>query len=785
MAERPCDSRRLMLASLAWACILAPVAEGAEATPAVASPKAASYRDHVRPLLAKYCNECHAGPKAKGGLDFDRYAGEESIGGARKVWDRVKDYIESGEMPPEDKPAPSEAEVDLLSRWIGSRLEATQCGDELDPGRVTIRRLNRAEYNNTIRDLFGLDFRPADDFPSDDVGYGFDNIGDVLTLPPILFEKYLDAAEQIADRAIRLPGEPDGTLKAWKAEELDPSAGGQPIEGRGRRLGTDGSIAVPFAFPTKGEYTVRVRAFGEQAGDQPVRMAIEIDGKRGPRIDVKAVEGDPKWYEGRGRMAAPGLADIAIVFLNDYWKPNADGRGGQDRNLVVERIELLPPRGVQVGSRQRLVTRTPAGPSEVDARARETLAPFARRAYRRPVRPEELDRLAQLVKLATDDGDSFEAGIRLAVQAVLVSPHFLFRVEIEPKRKDGEVRSPLGAFEMASRLSYFLWSSMPDDALLSAAEDKSILRPEGLEVQVARMLKDPKAAAFVENFAGQWLQLRNLRTVFPDWKRFPEWKENLREAMQRETELFFTEIVREDRSILDFLDADYTYLNGRLADHYGIPNIKGDEFRRVTLPKGRRGGVLTQASILTITSNPTRTSPVKRGKWILDQILGEPPAPPPPDTPELEEGRRAERSAPLRQRLEAHRANPSCATCHNRMDPLGFGFENFDPIGRWRDKDGTFAIDASGTLPSGQSFNGPDELKAILVGTKADDFSRCLTEKLLTYAIGRGVEPADDCVVDRIAASMPSHGYRFGHMISEIVKSEPFRERSVRGENRP
>jgi hypothetical protein len=583
--------------------------------------------------------------------------------GNRKIWSKVRENVEGGLMPPEGRAQPSRGEVEAVSRWIESELAKADRGRTADPGRVTIRRLNRSEYNNTIRDLVGLEVRPADSFPSDDVGYGFDNIGDVLSIPPILMEKYLAAAESIAEQAIVVGGRPRAPVK--------------------------GPIGGPINKP-----------------------------------------GDP-----------------------------------------------LPE------SHRRIVFKTPNKPEEFPGCAAAVMQKFASRAYRRPVTGGELAKLLRFVDLARENGDSFERGIQLAVQATLVSPQFLFRVELNRGKKrpgsgkpDAEVGAvPLNDFEVASRLSYFLWSSMPDDELFNLALAGKLLTTDNLALQTRRMLRDSKAQAIVENFAGQWLQLRNLLTANPDREQFPAFDGPLRLAMQQESELFFSSVMREDRSILDFLDCDYTFLNERLARHYGVPGVVGDTFRRVKLEGRQRGGLITQASILTVTSNPTRTSPVKRGKWVLEQILGTPPPPPPANVPQLAEDRQA-LTGTLRQRMEQHRSNPNCAGCHSRLDPPGFGLENYDAVGAWRDKEGAHAIDASGKLPSGESFRGPAELKTILRSHQRE-FTCCLTQKLLIYALGRGLEDHDAGTVERIAAAVAAGDYKFNRLVLEIVKSDPFLKR--------
>lgn len=599
------------------------------------------FSELVRPVLSQYCIKCHGEKKPKAGVNLAALTESESAWKKRKIWGRVRESLEGSLMPPDGHPRPNPEQVEALLEWIEVTDEEIDCVKTVDPGRVTMRRLNRSEYRNTIRDLTGVDFEAAEDFPSDDVGYGFDNIGDVLTLPPILLEKYLDAAGAIAAEAV----------------------------------------------------------------------AADAGGARPPKILI----------------------------------------------------------------------RRPKSESEIQDCAREILNRFARRAYRRPVTGGEEAQLLRLFNLALENGDGFEQGIQLAVQAALVSPNFLFRVELVGsgrRRSKGSKSAPMipvGEYELASRLSYFLWSSMPDDLLFALAQEGELSCPDVLEVQVRRMREDPKAHAFVENFAGQWLQLRNLKIASPDHGRFPDFDEPLRQAMIRETESFFASVMNGDRSLNDFLDADYTFVNERLARHYGIDGVKGDEFRRVALPNDRRGGLLGQAAILTVTSNPTRTSPVKRGKWIMEQILGTPPPPPPPDVPELDSDSKA-LTGSLRQRMEQHRANPSCASCHSRMDPLGFSLENYDAIGAWRDRDGEFPIDPSGTLPGGQSFKNAKDLKAILK-TKNSDFARCLTEKLLTYALGRGLEEYDECAVDTILKGVKADQNRLSRLILEIVLSDPFRMR--------
>jgi hypothetical protein len=557
-------------------------------------------------------------------------------------------------MPPPGRPRLTSEEYEAITAWLDERLARSTSVPER--GRVTLRRLNRTEYNNTIRDLVGIDLRPADAFPADDIGYGFDNIGDVLSLPPLLMEKYLAASAAVVDAAFR---------------------------------------------------------------DEAVRQ----------------------------RFLHPPPDNGYLLAWRDVTYPT---REPVQKQLILSAADIPPADPL---ARQR-------------DHAYEVLRAFADQAYRRPVRHEELLRLLHFVEASQQQGEGYEQGLRTAMRAILVSPHFLFRVE-----SGGGTR--LNDFELATRLSYFLWSSMPDEELFQAAARKTLRRPGGLSGQVRRMLRDPRSRALAENFAGQWLQTRGLKDIAPDPEVFPDFDEPLRAAMLAETELFFDAVVREDRSILDFLDADFTFVNERLARHYGIAGVHGNEPVRVSLAGTGRAGVLTQGSVLAVTSNPTRTSPVKRGKWMLENILGTAPPPPPPGAGDLREDTQPLRPTSLRQRLEKHRADARCASCHQHMDPLGFGLENFDAIGAWRDRDGEAGIDASGTLPGGQSFRSPAELRALLK-SRPDAFARCLAEKLLTYALGRGIEPQDRRLVDAVVRRAARKDYRFSALVLAIVHSEPF-----------
>jgi hypothetical protein len=766
---------------LRWAILIVLFSLGWEESRAAARPESAgkrgvNYQNEIKPLLTKYCYTCH-GEKKKGDLDLRIYADEAAAKRDRTEFEKVLHNLQANEMPPENKPQPTAAERKLMADWVEAEVLGCDCKHP-DPGRVTIRRLNRTEYNNTIRDLVGIAFQPADDFPDDDVGYGFDNIGDVLSLSPMLMEKYLAAAEKVLDLAIMTGPVTNGPVKRFDAAEMKCTSVGEKQEDGARMLATEGEVYAHFQFPKAGEYALRVRAAGQQAGPEPVRLEFRLAKQPVKVVEVKALEDEPQLYEARLQVQ-PGEQRVAVAFVNDYYDEKNPDPEKRDRNAIVHYLEIVGPLEQQQvpESHRRIFFREPA-PQTTNAVAREIIASFARRAYRRPVTARELDRLAGFVQLAGRDGENFQTGIKLALEAVLVSPNFLFRGELQPEPDNPRSVHQVDEYALASRLSYFLWSSMPDEELFALAGQGKL--QANLEKQVKRMLKDPKAHALVENFADQWLQIRNLAGITRDAETFPAFNEELRAAMGRETELFFEYVMQQDRSIFEFIDADYTFLNERLARHYGLAGVTGDEFRRVDLKGNQRGGLLTQASILTVTSTATRTSPVKRGKWVLENLLAAPPAPPPPDVPALKEGKAARQAGTLRQQMEQHRANPSCAACHARMDPIGFGLENYDAIGAWRTKEGDFQVDSSGQLAGGEEFHGAADLKTILLKEKKEAFVRCLSEKMLTYALGRGLEYYDKCALDEISREVARNKYRFSSVVLGVVRSTPFQHR--RGE---
>ena len=730
------------------------------------APTAGSFAKDVAPLINKNCISCHQGKSAPAGLNLTKFKTEAAVKADLATWERVSRAIGSGSMPPSGMPKPTQDQRKKAVEWI-ERAIAADC-QLADPGKVTIRRLNREEYNNTIRDLIGLDLKPAEDFPSDDVGYGFDNIGDVLSISPLLMEKYLEAAERVAAKAIRLPG---SKVSIYQAEEF--------FNGNGEfaNLNSRATIRIEHVFQP-GAYRIKIRAYEDHAGSDNARMLVAIGAQRLDELQVSARRANPVVYELPFR-ATSGKQAIEVTFTNDFYQPQ-NPAGNRDRNLHVDYVEVLGPIGgseMLPESHRRIIPGVPPEGKEREY-ARKLLAKFASRAYRRPVTNEEADRLVAIYDLARKYKEPFERGIQLGVQAALVSPNFLFRAEIDPKSNPTASRA-LNGYELASRLSYFLWSSMPDDRLLMFAADGSLANPAILSEEVRRMLKNAKAKALADNFAEQWLTLRKLSIIQPDPARFPDFTPALKSAMETETKLFFSAVVEHDRSVLDFIEGKFSYLNGPLARHYGIPNVSGNEFRKVALSDPARAGILTHGSVLTVTSNPTRTSPTKRGKWILEQILGTPPPPPPPGVDVLAGDSKDISATTLREKMELHRTKPECASCHSKMDPLGFGLEQFDAVGSFRGAEDGKLIDASGVLPDGRKFTGPAQLRSLLMQDK-ELFVKALSEKLLTYALGRGLSFSDKCFVDEVALATQKKGYKFSAMVEAIVNSEPFRMRRVK-----
>lgn len=735
------------------------------------------FQTQIQPILTQYCYACHGNGKKKGDLTLDRFTNLDLVLSDKKAWNSVSDMLEQHAMPPDNKPQPTEDQIKLVLDFVDQAVNQIDCTGPRDPGFVAIHRLNRTEYNNTIRDLVGITFEPAEDFPADDSGYGFDNIADVLTMSPLLAEKYLSATEEIFDKAITDFTIPKSTVVKIAGNQMNTEVG-SPAKGNAWNLQTNGQITKRHDFK-EGEYEIRVHAWQEAFGDEPAKMTIKIDNKPIKTFEVPALIARPGVYTIRQNFTA-GNHKIATAYINnlvDTKNPDPKKRG--DRNLIVDRVEIEGPINAKAPkaseSHKRLFFVNPGPGLTEPAAARQLISEFAYRAFRRPVPPDEINRLMQLYTQARTSGEPFEQSVKVAFMATLVSPQFLFRIEKDPKSAPGAVH-PLDDFELASRLSYFLWSSMPDDQLLLLASQGKLHQPAVQRAQIKRMLADPKSSQFVQNFTGQWLELRNLENHTVDRDRFPEFNDQLREAMKGETETFFANLIKTDGSVLDLLEGNYTFVNERLARLYGIKGIKGEQFQRVSLAGTHRGGVMTMASVLTLTAMPTRTSPVKRGVFVLQNILGTPPPPPPPDVPSLADRPRDEANAPLRERLAKHRANPNCAVCHMRMDGIGFALENFGPIGVWRDKEGKFPIDSNGELAGGHKISGPDGLRELLDNRKLD-FLRCLTEKMLTYALGRGIEKQDRCTVRDICLAVSKNDYKFSSLIDNIIMSDAFQKR--------
>jgi len=734
----------------------------------------------VQATAGQYCQLCHNDKAKTAGFSLDS-ARTAEVGANVATWEKVLHKFRSGEMPPPGLPKPDGAGRTAFINALETELDHAAVAHP-NPGAPLIHRLNRAEYNNAVRDLLALDIDHSAGLPPDDSGYGFDNIGDVLSISPLHIEKYMSAGRRAARLAV-------GTVKASPAlERFNAPRGNQVFDEL--PLTERSGLVVRRYFPLKAEYSILVRVRGNPAPSTPMpKLDVRVDGRRLKLFDaaVDAAEENQGTRNFEVRLPLdPGNHVIGAAFLSEFAKAEGGAGGGRRGGAGAAAVAAAPPQFsalsveyIGIGgpfnaagpgeseSRHRIFICRPKPGEPEEPCAKNILTALAHRAYRRPVNASDIDPLMKLFAAGRADGGSFDTGIEMSLRAMLVSPDFLFRVERGAPR--------LSDLELASRLSFFLWSSIPDDELLAIAEKGKLHDSETLAAQVRRMLSDPKSSALVENFAGQWLELRNVKSWHPDPDRFPEFDDSLRTALQRESELFFQYIMKEDRPVLDFLDADYTFLNDRLARHYGIQGVRGSYFRRVALTSGERGGVLTQGAVLTVSSRPTRTSPVLRGKWILENILGAPPPPPPPTVPALSED--ADNSAKdLRAQLEKHRANSACATCHVRLDPMGFALENYDAVGKFRKQENGMTIDASGQLPGGVKFSGAAELKKILLDQR-DEFVECLAEKLMTYALGRGLEAYDQAAVRQVRRETAAHEYNFSAMVLAIVNSTPFEMR--------
>jgi Protein of unknown function (DUF1592)/Protein of unknown function (DUF1588)/Protein of unknown function (DUF1587)/Protein of unknown function (DUF1585)/Protein of unknown function (DUF1595) len=736
---------------------------------AVAAFGATQFDTTVKPVLTKNCSGCHNESMNSGGLDIAPFTAASSLTQSREGWEVILKKLRSGEMPPKGMPRPPQPQMEALIQYLQGEFDKADRNVKPDPGRVTARRLNRAEYSNTIRDLLAVDFHAEKDFPTDDSGDGFDNMADILSVSPLLMEKYLTAAERIAARAIYA----DPLPKPVQAQY-------GPNQQNIRRVSVS-EIEAKHRVDFDGDYTIVIGLPGTRgAGAKPVTMGLWMDGQLLQKQEVETKPSDmvafSPYSDATMHLYLPeGEHSFRVGFIGDEYVntlPEKDYYSSKKNKWPNTLLFSGPfPSKVEKASRKKLLI---CDPKTGNVCVEKILTAVATKAYRRPVTKAEIASLMKFVAEAKADGQDNEHGIQLALEAILVSPNFLFRVEHDSVQQAHKVSD----LELASRLSYFLWSSMPDDELLNLAESNKLHDPATLNTEVKRMMADPRSSALSENFAGQWLEIRNLDFVKPDPDKFLRWGPDLRDAMKTETQMFFDHILRQNRPLSEFLDAKYTFLNEKLANFYGVPGITGSEFRKVDLTGDQRGGLLSQAAVLTVSSYPSRTSVVIRGKYVLRNILGAPPAPPPADVPALDEAA-VGTSMSLRQQMEKHRDNAVCASCHTKMDPLGFGLENYDAIGRWRMLDGKFPVDSSGTLPNGKSFNTPAEMRAVLI-SQLPDFAHCVIEKMLTYAIGRGLQPYDRPAVNEISRKLEAQGYPFQTLIFEVVNSLPFQSR--RGE---
>jgi hypothetical protein len=770
------------------------------ATADTATPSATLDRHSVWAAWKIYCDSCHIGPKARAGVNLEALdLGSLDHNGA--IWEKTLIKLRNRTMPPPGSPMPDEATFQTLISSITA--ERDRVADvRPTPGRPTLHRLNRAEYGNAIHDLLALDIDVAELLPPDDSGYGFDNIGDVLTVSPGLMERYLLAAGKISRQAVgdtKMPATYQTYDIPHGLKQDDRMSDNLPV-------GSRGGTTIQHRFPVDGEYEIQVdlqrgraqevlgtgreRKLDLRLDDQSVKQ-FTIAASRGRRADIntgvnhEAAAG----YKIRVPMKA-GTHTIAAAFEKDTVMPEGILFRQRFDNIQshfegVGSISIAGPYNVQgpgiTPTRDKIFVCHPAAAAEEEACAEKILTGLARRAYRRPIAADDVPQLIDLYKQGAETG-GFETGIRLALQKILVSPDFIFRMELDPAGTPaGSVRQ-VSDIELASRLSFFLWSSIPDDELLAVAERGELSNPKVLESQTRRMLADARSQALVKNFAGQWLFLRNVPAVQPDPAAFPDWDENLRQSMAKETELWLDSQLHDDRSVVDLLKTNYTFVNQRLAEHYGMKGIYGNEFRRVAIEDPNRQGLLGQASIMSVTAYPNRTAPTIRGKWVLEQLLGTPPPPPPANVPFLKEDATHTKLS-MRQRMTEHATSPSCAVCHHIMDPIGFALENFDGLGKWRElggDSGTEAIDPSGILPDGTAFNGPAGLRDVLL-SRRDLFVENFVERLLTYSLGRGVEEYDRPVIRKISREAAPDDYRWSSIILSIVKTKSFQMIQSRG----
>jgi hypothetical protein len=748
-------------------------------------------------VLDKYCLTCHNEKLRTGGLSLQD-ADLSRVPAAAETWEKVIRKLRTGSMPPQGMPRPDATTLNDLASFLETSLDRSAAAN-FNPGRASMHRLNRAEYANAVRDLLALDIDATALLPPDDESSGFDNIAEVLRMSPSLMERYLSASWNISREAV-------GNLNITRATttyRVRPDLSqDQHIEGL--PLGTRGGILVRHYFPLDAEYVIKLRlwrnTFDLMRGMEDThQIEMSLDGNQVRLVTAGGHDDFVKMAENPGEFGAAldkqltvrmhlsaGTHSIAAstilrshavadALIKPFLRTTVDGldiTGDPSVDRLTVEGPLDPTGPGQTPARAKIFVCMPANPREDLPCARKILTTLLRKAYRRPLTDGDIETPLSFYQRRRNSNGSFEAGIESALQFILASPEFLFRFESDPNDLAVGASYQIGDVALASRLSFFLWSSLPDDELLNLAGQGKLHEHAVLEQQVKRMLADPRADALVDNFAEQWLFLRNLKTASPDPQIFPDFDDNLRQAMREETKLFFQSVVREDRNVMDLLTADYTFVNERLARHYGIPNVYGSQFRRIALTSDERRGLLGQGSILTVTSYPNRTSPVQRGKWILTNLLGIPPTPPPPNVPALKENGEG-KPLSLRERMEQHRADAVCAGCHKVMDPIGFALENFDAVGEWRTTDDGSAIDPSGTLYNGAKIDGPVALRNMLAN-HPELFLGVMTEKLLTYALGRGVQYYDMPAVRKIVKDAGAHDFRFSSLVLGTVESVPF-----------
>lgn len=804
-----------------------------------------SFEQTVQPFLQKNCQLCHNAKLKTAEVDFTQFKTGADAEGGTEIWEKAVEKLRRGAMPPPGMPRPKQDDINTVMKWMDAEIQQADDRAKPDPGHITAHRLNRAEYNNTVRDLLGVDLRPANDFPQDDSGYGFDNIGDVLSVSPVLMERYLSAAEKVVNAALYGPQQAKPLVVRHQPHSPSFPLLMKPLTNYDvTGLNMPNALHTTHWFPVDADYRIRVALEGRRPnGSEPVHIGLWLDGKQiqtleidapsdGGSIDLFGMQREVKIHVPAGdHWLAASILRIYEGLPPSYGGPNpstrleppppdpkkyakippnatpqqvSDAIAAAEAKILknkvpanrvyVHYVEVIGPYNVHTGrsaESQKLVFVCGHKDHHNANCPKLIIGHFAKRAFRRPVSPTELKPYLELYAQARQAGSSFDDSIGVALQAILVSPDFLFRIDsLEPLKASASTfrkvsltglqpgtpvptdAQPISDYALASRVSYFLWSTMPDDELMRCADRHTLRKPAVLKAQIERMLRDPRSQALADNFAGQWLELRKLESVHPDHDKFPNWDDYLRMSMRQETELFFEDIVHNNRSILDFLDSKTTFVNEKLAEFYGIPGVTGTEFRKVSLDGTHRSGVLTQASVLTVSSYATRTSPVLRGKWVLENMLNSPIPPPPPNVPALDE-EKVGLDATIRMQMEAHRKNPMCASCHMKMDPIGFAFENFNAIGQWRDKDGKWTIDASGKLPDGRAFVGAQQLEQIYTNNP-EQFAECVTEKLMTYALGRGLERYDRPAVKAIVKNISADDYRFSDLVMQIVNSLPF-----------